>query len=417
MVKVTDNLHIIVVNDFAHVNGGASKVALTSALALDKAGYSVTLFSIVGPVMPEFQASNIEIHCLNQHDILNDPIRVRAMTQGIWNKPAADAMQQLLSKRNGKKTIVHIHGFVKAVSSSIVHICHKYKIPVVLTLHDYFTACPNGGFYNYQQQKICTLKPLSVDCIKTNCDIRAYSHKVWRVLRNGVQQKLGGIPGSISHFIYISELSRSLLEPYIPDDAELHFVPNPIDVEKTARIAAENNQHYVFIGRLSPEKGVQLFCETMSKLKYPALVIGDGDELTQFKARFPEIEFSGWLQTPAINKVLEKAKVLVFCTRWYETQGLVVYEALARGLPVIVPKHCSAAEAVSDTKNGLLYDDDAQGLGLERVIQQLQSMPKTQIKKLSETAYSSYWSDASDMQKHLAHLLLVYRSMIIKTGK
>ena len=41
---------IIILNDFAYVNGGASQVALSSALGLAQAGYDVTLFTAVQPI-------------------------------------------------------------------------------------------------------------------------------------------------------------------------------------------------------------------------------------------------------------------------------------------------------------------------------------------------------------------------------
>lgn len=412
MLKAVENAHVIVVNDYAYINGGASKVAISSALALANSGYEVSFLSLVGPVMSELEQSPVLVHCLNQHDILSDPIRLRAVSRGIWNTTAAAALQKLLQRADTSRTIVHMHGFVKAMSSSIVNVCQRFNIPVVLTLHDYFTACPNGGFYDYQQQKICTLKPLSMACVKTHCDVRAYSHKLWRVLRNSVQKNVGGVPGNIKDFIYISELSRSLLFPYLPSQANLHFVPNPVDVEKSERITAELNALYVFIGRLSPEKGAHTFCEVMTKLQCQALVIGDGEEREQLQAAYPKITFSGWLSAEAINLRLKQSKFLVFCTHWYETQGLVVYEALAQGLPVIVPDHCSAAEAVHDNVNGILYNDTGQGISLEEAVQKLENMPESGVKSLSVAAYENYWQAPSDMQTHVRNLHPVYEVVL-----
>jgi len=403
-------LHIIIVSDFAFINGGASNVAITSALALDQAGYSVSFFAAVGPVMPELLNSNIEVTCLEQYDILHDPNRLRAIVQGIWNGTAANAMDKLLTKWMGYKVIVHLHSFVKALSSSIVKVCYKHEVPIVLTLHDYFTACPNGGFYDYQQKQLCLRRGMSVSCLKTNCDVRNYKHKVWRVARNVVQLRVGGIPSSIKHFIYISELSKQILQPYLPESAKLHYVPNPIDVSPNARIEAENNQFYIFIGRLSPEKGIDTFCQVFSKLNYPAIVVGDGEGISNLKKEYPMIEFKGWLEKTAISNILGKAKALVFPTHWYETQGLVVYEALAQGIPVIVPEHCCAAEGVVHGEDGLLYND-ADKFGLELAIQQLENMPVDEIKVLSETAYMRYWSKSDDVSQHVNNLIATYNDM------
>lgn len=405
-----DNLHIIIVNDFSYINGGASKIALTSALALSKTRCDVTLFSAVGPAMPELAESTINVVWLDQYEILYDPNRLRAMIQGIWNAKAARAMDDLLAKNTNQKVVVHVHGFVKALSSSFVNLCHKYNVPIVFTLHDYFTACPNGGFFDYQQKQLCLRQGMSFSCIKQNCDVRSYQHKVWRVVRNFVQQRIGGVPDSIKHFIYISELSKKILQPYLPDSAALHYVPNPIDIIKSTRILAENNQFYVFIGRLSAEKGIDVFCQTFSKLNYPAIVVGDGENLTDFRNAYPLIKFTGWLDKTAITDVLQTAKALIFPSQLYETQGLVVYEALAQGIPVIVPRHCSAAEAVEHGSNGYLYDINGE-VRLEQTVQMLQNLSYDQVKELSENAFSSYWSRADSISQHVDDLIAIYSKM------
>ncbi|GAW86437.1 conserved hypothetical protein [Bathymodiolus platifrons methanotrophic gill symbiont] len=405
------NIHIIIVNDFAFINGGASNVAITSALALDQAGYSVSFFAAVGPVIPELVNSNVNVVCLEQCDILHDPNRLRAMTQGIWNAKATKAMDNLLTKWADHEVIVHMHAFVKALSSSIINVCHKHKAPMVLTLHDYFTACPNGGFYDYQQKQLCLRQAMSVDCLKTNCDVRSYKHKIWRIVRNAVQLHICGIPGSIKHFIYISELSKKILQPFLPETAKLHYVPNPIDVIKSDRVEVEKNIYYIFIGRLSPEKGIDTFCETFSKLNLPAIVVGDGEGLIDLKQKYPSIEFTGWLDKAAISNIIQKAKALVFPTHWYETQGLVVYEALAHGIPAIVPEHCCATEGVEHGQNGLLYNDTDK-LGLESAIQQFDNMPSDEVKILSETAYNRFWNKADDINQHVNNLISTYNYII-----
>ena len=55
---------------------------------------------------------------------------------------------------------------------------------VILTLHDYFTLCPCGGFYDYKSKKVCNKSPMSLKCILCNCDKRNYPQKIWRVIRH-----------------------------------------------------------------------------------------------------------------------------------------------------------------------------------------------------------------------------------------
>ena len=116
MVKKVKN--VIVICDFAYIEGGASRVAHESAIALSK-DYHVTLFAAVGPVSDELQASKVNVVCLGQKDILHDKNRLHAVLQGLWNKEAKERLSKLLNSFSCEDTIVHVHTWTKGMSSSI----------------------------------------------------------------------------------------------------------------------------------------------------------------------------------------------------------------------------------------------------------------------------------------------------------
>ncbi|MEP5237823.1 MAG: hypothetical protein ABJQ38_02630, partial [Flavobacteriaceae bacterium] len=179
---------VVVVNDFGYVNGGASEVAIMSAVELSKK-HRVIFFCAVGPIDEILKDSNVEVIWLNQKWIVKEPNIFKAMIQGIWNLKAKRKFQQLLETLDRNHTIIHVHTWVKSLSSSFVSTIHSMGFKNVITLHDYFTACPNGAFYNYQKKSICKLKPLSTNCLLSNCDKQSRLQKIWRVLRQFVQKK------------------------------------------------------------------------------------------------------------------------------------------------------------------------------------------------------------------------------------
>ncbi len=144
-------MNVVVVNDFSFVNGGASKIALGSSRALAGQGHQVTLFTGVGPIDPELQQiENLNVICLQQHEIVDDPNRLRAVVQGFWNRHAECEMRELLAKLNPGDTVVHIHVWTKCLSSSVVRAAIDLGFAVVLTLHDYFAALPNWDLLSSQ---------------------------------------------------------------------------------------------------------------------------------------------------------------------------------------------------------------------------------------------------------------------------
>lgn len=161
--------NVVVINDFAYINGGAGKVAIMSALALADQGINVFFFCGMGPVCDELKSSKIKIVSTDQGDITQGN-RMKGLLQGINNKFAEKKLYRLLQQLDKKSTIVHCHAWSKILSSSIFKATKKAHVPVVITGHDYGTVCPNGCFYDFRKNEICSCKPLGCKCIVKNCD-------------------------------------------------------------------------------------------------------------------------------------------------------------------------------------------------------------------------------------------------------
>lgn len=349
--------NIVIINDFAHINGGAGKVAINSAIGLKKLGYSVIFFSAVEPVDTALKDSGVKIICLGQKDILSESNRLKAVKQGIWNKHAKEEFQKLLSGYNPNETIVHFHAWIKAISPAILQPVAKSGFKIVITLHDYFLFCPNGGFFNYQTLKICNKKASSVDCLLCNCDVRSYPQKIWRYLRQMVQWKvLKNIEKKNINIIYISKLNRDVSTPYLKDIVnKWYFVQNPIEINKQTVVNIQNNKKYLFIARLSSEKGIDLFCKAMKDLHLKGIVLGDGYLKEKLQKEYPEVEFKGWVTGQTKYDLIRQGKALVFPSLWYEGAPLTIIEMKSYGIPCIVPDKCSASEEVVNGETGLIF--------------------------------------------------------------
>ncbi len=92
-------------------------------------------------------------------------------------------------------------------------------------------------------------------------------------------------------------------------------------------------------------------------------IAGDGPLLPELRSGGGDVACTGWLDAPALKVAMRQARALVFPSTWYETCGLVVLEALAQGIPVIVSRNTGAADFVEHGANGLLVEPgDAQAL-------------------------------------------------------
>lgn len=344
--------NIIIINDFDYVQGGASKVAIQTANLLKENCPELNVYFFSGSHdNSSILNKDVISICTNQGEALKDKNKFRGIINGLYNFKAKKELKKLLKTLNQKETIIHVHGWTKSLSSSIFDIAFKMKFKVILTMHDYFTACPNGGYFNYKKNEICHLKPMSAKCKRCNCDSRNYGFKLYRVLRQFIQDNIVKLNDKLEYAISISEFSEKILKETLNKNTKIYRVYNPIDFDENAKkVDYRKNKYYLYVGRVSKEKGVDLFCEALTELNLPAIVVGDGSELPKLKTQYPNIKFVGWKSNEEVKEYMKNAKYLIMPSRWYECAPLTNIEALSVGIPSLVSNNCAASD-ISNKKN------------------------------------------------------------------
>jgi glycosyltransferase involved in cell wall biosynthesis len=350
----------------------------------------------------------VKVICLEQQDLLGNPRRGRAAVRGIWNPVARRAMAQVLDQLPSKSAIVHVHLWYKALSSSVVREAIQRRLPVVLSLHDYTAACPNGTFYDFQRQAICPLRPMSGACIRCHCDARSRAQKVWRVARNFVQAQAGLLPKGITHFVSVSGFSSSILREHLPAHIPVTVIPNPIEVPHVEPARVESSSAFVCVGRLAAQKGPELFAEAAREAGVPAIFVGNGELQDEVLRRNPGAIVTGWLDRAGTLARVGQARALVLPSRWYETQGMVVAEAAALGVPAIVPDTSAARDMVVDQETGIWFRGGDQDSLVEK-IRQLQ--PPEIAARMGRAAYDRYWRNPMTLDRHLSELESLYAKL------
>lgn len=335
--------NVIIVNDFNYIQGGASKVAIDTARLLKEEGVKVYFFSAVNKSKENIDG--IEYVTTNQNEALKEKNKFKGIINGIYNVKAKKTLKKLLQKLDNKETVIHVHGWTKALSSSIFDVAFKMKFKVVITLHDYFVACPNGGYFDYKENKICKKIPLSWQCIKCNCDSRNYVFKVYRLIRQFIQNKIVKLPKKLKYAVGISDLSINVLKPSLNLDINLKKIYNPIDFNESEEKADWiKNNYYLYVGRISKEKGVDIFCRVITELNLKGIAVGDGSEKERLEKEYHNIQFTGWKSKEEVKEYMRKAKALIFPSLWYEGAPLTPLEAMSMGIPCLISNYCAGRE-------------------------------------------------------------------------
>ena len=240
------------------------------------------------------------------------------------------------------------------------------------------------------------------------CHDQGSRRKLMRVGRHALMMA-AGLPRSVQHIITISHLQREALRPYLPSDLIYHMVGNPIDSEALGQKGDAPLGDFLFVGRLSPEKGPRVFAEAARLAKLKAVFVGDGPSADELRRDFPEAEFLGWKSPAEVKALMRQARALVFPSVWYEGQPLTVYEALGMGTPVLVSDICAGREAVDERENGLWFRNNDPG-SLADAMQRMMDEPTA--REMAKKAYARYWAAPLSLEKHVDAVEKVYQAAL-----
>ncbi|MHB1132836.1 MAG: glycosyltransferase family 4 protein [Chloroflexota bacterium] len=139
--------------------------------------------------------------------------------------------------------------------------------------------------------------------------------------------------------------------------------------------------YLAFLGRITPDKGVDDAIRIARKAGMPLLIAAKIDKVDRDYyendikplLREPGVEYIGELDDAGKKEFLEHARALLFPIRWPEPFGLVLIESLAAGTPVLALRQGSVPEIVADGVTGFTADEPA---GLVRAVDRLDEIDR-----------------------------------------
>jgi len=278
----------------------------------------------------------------------------------VWSSSSYHSLESIL--RETQPDIAHFHNTFPLISPSAYFACAEKRVPVVQTLHNYRLICPGGQLL--RKGRICE------SCVRKDIRWPGVVHGCYRGNRAmtattaamlAVHGAFGTWKRKVSLYVALSEFARAkFIEGGLPREritVKPNFVPSAVKDGDGAR------DSFLFVGRLSPEKGPQLLPAAWSHLKarIPLHILGDGplraDIAAQAASAQPSLIFvHGRCSTEQVVSSMASARCLVVPSVCYEGFPLSVAEAFSCGLPVIAARIGSLAEIVRDGVTGLQFE-------------------------------------------------------------
>lgn len=335
-------MRVLLVHNHYQQPGGEDRVFAAEAALLTAHGHDVRQLAFDNDAIPARRAALQS---------------ARLAGETIWSPDGFARVRA--AARAFRPDVAHFHNTFPLISPAGYYAARAEGVPIVQTLHNYRLFCVDGVFYRDGHVcEDCLHKPIPLPGVIHKCyrDSRAASGVTAAML--ATHRALRTWTRAIDRYIVLTEFSRAkFVQGGLPPD-KLMVKPNFVSPDPG--IGAGRGGYALFVGRLSPEKGIEILLRAWRQLggRIPLKIIGDGPlaSIVADAAReIPGVEWLAQLPPPAVADAMHAATALIFPSDWFETFGLVIVEAFACGTPVIAPNFGTMGEIIRDGETGLHY--------------------------------------------------------------
>lgn len=329
---------ILLVHNLYQQAGGEDRVVEAEAGLLRRHGHQV-------------------FHYTDDNARIADLGTIRTAAQTIWSHTSYRKLLKLI--RDERIELCHFHNTFPLISPSGYYAARRAGVPVVQTLHNYRLLCSNAVLM--RNGAICE------DCLGRRvvwpgairrCYRHSYSASTVAAGMISTHRLSGTYRRAVKRYIALTQFAKGIfIKGGLPPE---NISVKPNFVEPDPGCGNGDGGYALFVGRLSPEKGIDTILKAWSLLQceVPLHIAGVGplaQQVKEYTAQNPAVRWLGQLSRDSILAEMKAAKFLVCPSIWYESFPLTIVEAFSTGLPVIASNVGALSELIDHERTGLLF--------------------------------------------------------------
>jgi glycosyltransferase involved in cell wall biosynthesis len=276
----------------------------------------------------------------------------------IYNPTSAKRLKKRI--REFKPDLIHVHNFFPLASPSIFFVAKKYGVPIVVTLHNYRLICPSATLFHEHSIYERSIKSLfPVDAILKGVYRNSRIQTAAMVMATRFHNLIGTWKYKVDKFIVLTEFARTKFTNSILRTAPDALIVKPNFVIDNGPGEMQRENFFLYIGRLSVEKGVETLLQSLTIHRYNLVIIGEGfllDKVENFAVSNRNLSYLGRQDKDVIMRHLKRCKALILPSNWYEGFPMTILEAFSAGTPVVASYLGAMTEVVQDNVNGLHFE-------------------------------------------------------------
>ena len=403
-------MKILQINSCHYRRGGADVVYLNTGELLKQKGQEVFFFSMADEKnLPDPYAGYFPKSTDPRN--LSTLKKIQLAPSFIYNREAADKLSSLLDEV--KPDIAHIHLFLGKLSSSILKVLRKKKIPIVATVHDYRYICPAYLFLD-GQNKICEkcISGFYMNCTLKRCSEGNIFQSVMLTADAYFRKYKINPVNYIHRFIFVSDFIRKKHISFNPEYSAkekllYNFVPELDNIVP----ASTKGNYFLFYGRLSREKGIDTLLKAAQKTNINLKIVGTGNLYEKYiSSSYNNVEFLGYKSGNELTALIRQASFVIVPSEWYENNPLTILEAYSHGKPVIGSRIGGIPEIIDEGETGFLFEA-GDATQLTDVLLKADQVSDTEYARMSGAA-RNFAASHFNPDKHYEDLMNIYNELV-----
>lgn len=353
-------MRILYINNFFKQKAGTELIAINTYELFKKKGHEVYFFGSQSEEYYEQNNKLIKFFPVNVNstvDYIKNPLKY------YWNFEAANKLQEVINII--KPEVIHIHS---SMTPSVLYVCKRNKIPTCMTVHIPPYVCPAATFM-YKNKQLCKdLKCKNgnyLNCILNKCGNGSIERSIRKSILSYLYDKTN-VHSAISYFICPSNALRDYVRQtnICENKNKIITINNFLTKEESNTTPNyENNGYFLYLGRLSEEKGLHYLLQALNDLpkNIKLHIVGSGSKEKELKNytlehNLENVEFLGFKNREEIKEEYQNCIATILPCNWFEIFGMSNIESFINGKPVIASNIGGIPEIVENNINGLLFE-------------------------------------------------------------
>lgn len=381
---------ILIIHNYYRQRGGEDSVFEIESEALAEAGHRVI----------KYTRHNCEVDKFTFWQKVTFPI------SAFKNRISLKELEKIITSNT--IDIAHIHNVFPLITPHIYKLLKKRNIKVVQTIHNYRFLCPSGQLIRKAKNCTLCLNGRFFNCVIHRCYKKSFIFSLIYALV--IMRNQGNFINNIDAYITPTDFPKTLLLKQGYPGHKIHVKDNAIR-DRPLRGPLKKGNYFLFMGRLSEEKGIQFLLETFKDLPEQTLVVAGTSEnyqeiVTKYKSK--NITFKGFVDGEEKVKLIGGAIALIVPSLWFENYPISIVEAFHYRTPVIGSNIGGIPHIITDNHDGLLFEHNNRRSLVEKI--RFMAGDKNRQAEMSNNARKTFLK-RMEITANIKRLEAIYRNL------